>query len=157
MHDAARAHLERLELFRRSVDLRIDAEGRWWHEGEPFVHQGLIGLFNRGLDQHPDTHEPILRIDGKWCYVRADDTPFVVRRLLPQGAVLTAVLNTEAQVPVPAAGFELRGAHVYVPLGLHRRARLDRVAQARLAEWLEADGDGWVVVVGAHRWPVRVV
>jgi hypothetical protein len=39
--------------FRRSIDLRLDAEGRWFHEGDPFVHAGLIAVFNRGIDVLP--------------------------------------------------------------------------------------------------------
>ena len=30
----------RLEALRRSIDLRIDAQGRWWHQGPPcLLHQ----------------------------------------------------------------------------------------------------------------------
>ena len=33
--------------------IHLDARGRWWHEGEPFVHPRLIQLFHRSLHQTP--------------------------------------------------------------------------------------------------------
>lgn len=146
------AHLEAL---RRSLDLRMDAEGRWWHDGQPFAHPRLTALFDRGVDLHPDTGEPILRVDDTWCYFRADDTPFQVRRLALTGDTLTATLNNGQQLALgPGARFEVDGDHVYLTAAPRRRARLTRQAQAALADWLDEDEDGPVVCVGAARWRV---
>lgn len=144
--------------FRRAIDLRLDAQGRWYHDGQPFTHPRLIALFDRGIDVHPETGEPILRIGDKWCYIRCDDTPFIVRRLRlgPEG--LVAELNNGERLPVPADGFEV-GANevVYARLAPNRRARLSRDAQSALAEWLqEAPGGGLAVVVEGRRWPLTV-
>lgn len=152
----AAAWLAKLEALRRSVDLRLDAEGRWFHEGAPFEHAGLIAAFDRGLDLHPESGEPILRVGGRWCYVRADDTPFVVRRLSLEDGRLVVRLNTGAVEPVPPAGFEAAGDRLYVQLG-RRRARLGRAAQAKLGQWLVEGDGGWVVAAGDGRWPVREV
>lgn len=151
---AAEAWLAKLEALRRSVDLRLDGEGRWFHDGEPFEHKGLIAAFDRGIDVHPDSGEPILRLGGKWCYIRADDTPFVARRITVDGDRLTLLLNTGATVAVPQDGFEAAGEHVYVRLADGRRVRLSRAAQANLGDWLEA-GDPLCVVAGGRRYPVR--
>ena len=32
-------------------EIRLDATGRWWHQGEPFIHRGLQRLFYRNLHQ----------------------------------------------------------------------------------------------------------
>lgn len=153
----AEAWLAKLETLRRSVDLRLDAEGRWHHDGEPFEHPGLIAAFDRGIDTHPETGEPILRLGGRWCYIRADDSPYVVRRLRLDGDTLRATLNTGDVIDVPDAGLEQTGDHLYLPLAHTARAgraRLDRTAQARLAEWLVADGDRLAIEAAGRRWPV---
>ncbi len=141
-----------LELLRRSVDLRIDGEGRWFHDGEPFVHPRLIAFFNRGLDLHPESGEPVLRVGDTWCYVHADDTPFVVRRLTEDAGVLRVVLNTEEALPLAVDAFERRGDHFYVRLDERRVARLDRATHNGLWEVLDEGADGRLTLYGR---PVR--
>lgn len=152
----AEAWLARLEAMRRSVDLRLDDEGRWYHDGEPFTHAGLIAAFDRGIDVHPDSGEPILRVGQRWCYIRADDTPFVARRIDADGGRLFLRLNNGERVAVPEGGFEARGERVYVDLDARRRVRLGRQAQARLGAWLQGADDGLMVVVGDAAYPVRM-
>ncbi|MCB9548266.1 MAG: hypothetical protein H6706_20805 [Myxococcales bacterium] len=149
------AFAARLEQLRRSVDLRLDREGRWFHEGEPFEHARLIALFDRGIDAHPETGEPIVHIGDRWCYFQAEDTPFLVRRLEVADDGFFAHLNNGERLAVPATGFEAHGDHVYVDLApdRHRRARLDRATQSRL--WADLDADGACIVNAAGRWPVR--
>lgn len=155
--DATPAELaDWLEAMRRGIDLRLDSEGAWWHEGAPFAHAGLIAAFNRGLDVHPETGEAILRVGDRWCYVKCEGTPFLVRRLVPGANGLQATLNTGETYPVPPEGFITRGAHVYVRLAPKREARLNRATQARLAEWLIDGPDGLQVKTATGAWPVRV-
>ena len=144
----------KLEELRRSVDLRLDFEGRWYHEGEIFEHPRLIALFDKGIDSHPDSGEPIVHIGDRWCYIKADDTPFIVRRLEATSTTLTAILNNGERHPIPAAGFEAVGDYIYVQLAANRRARLDRDAQNQLWGWL-ADGDDAAVITASGRFPIR--
>lgn len=148
---------EALEHLRRSIDLRLDAEGRWWHEGAPFEHPGVVALFDRGLDTHPETGEAIVRVGDQWAYVRVDDTPFVVRRLVEGEGGLWAELNNGERHEVPGDAFEAGAAGVvYLALTPRRRARLARTAQAALAPRIEAQADGTLVVRAGDRvWAVR--
>lgn len=143
-----------LEKMRRSVDLRLDFEGRWHHEGEIFEHARLTALFNKGIDSHPDSGEPIVHIGDRWCYFVADGTPFIVRRLESTDDAFIAHLNNGEAHPIPAAGFEAVDDFIYVQLAENRRARLDRNAQNQLWGWL-AEGDEAVVVTPVGRWPIR--
>ncbi|MCB9522155.1 MAG: DUF1285 domain-containing protein [Myxococcales bacterium] len=145
-----------LDQVRRSIDLRIDEDGRWWHEGEPFVNQRLRDYFDGNLDVHPESGEPILRVGDKWCYVRVDDTAFFVDRFKVEGERLLAVLNTRGRWPVPGDGFVIHGERAYVTLAPHRRARLTRRAWHQLGEWLEEGPEGVQVAVAGRRWPVRL-
>jgi hypothetical protein len=135
--------------FRRSIDLRLDADGRWYHDGEAFTHAGLIALFNRGIDVSPETGEPIVRVGEQWAYFRCDDVPFIVRtvRLTPDG--LEAVLNTEARTTIaPAALRASRSGVLYAAFAPGRLARFSRAAQAALADALTETPEGEV----ALRW-----
>jgi len=145
----------RLELSRRGLDLRLDAEGRWYHEGIAFEHRRLIELFDRGLDLHPETGEPILRVGDRWCYIRADDVPFVVRALHLEGATLVARLNTGEHVALARDALELRGEHLYARLDDRRVARLDRATHKGLATMLSEDRDGEPSVAGEWRITTR--
>jgi len=152
-----------LEALRRGIELSLDAEGRWWHEGEPFTHPGVTAVFDRGLDLHPVTQEPILRVGDQWCYVRCADVPFVVRQWrLPSTADpgLHAALNTGTDVTVDAQGgltSETSG-HLYVVFGEHRRARVGRAAQAALAPWLvERDGVYGLELPNGGFWHIKAM
>jgi|GEM_PF-1074277 len=150
---------ERLEQLRRSVDLKVDAEGRWWHEGEPFTHPRLISYFNRQLGWRGG--EATLNIGGRWCYVACDVTPFLILKLeLDEDLGLFACLNTEERLPLK--GLELQGEVLFAQLKEDRLARLSRHAQAQCATWLrEATltepeaSSGFALERAGRVWPIR--
>jgi len=136
--------------FRRGIDLRLDAYGRWFHEGEAFTHPGLIALFNRGIDVLPETGEPIVRIGEHWAHIRCDDVPFIVRTVRVSATGLEALLNTETWVAFPPDVLRLGpGGVLYAEVSPGRRARFSRAAQASLADHLlEGDDGGFAFRLG---------
>lgn len=69
-----------LERFRQS-GLRLDENGRWWHEGQEVEHPRLKAAFHRWLDRLDDGRY-ILRLDqDRYVYVSVDDAPYIVRSL----------------------------------------------------------------------------
>jgi hypothetical protein len=166
---------EQLEAFRRSVPLKIDERGRWWHNHEPFTHQRLIQLFNRGLDwyvplkdqrcesenQHsplpslvqPPPGEAILRVGDRWCYVACDLTPFLIMRLSAQpDGILMAMLNTEESYPLGA--LTLRGEILFSRLSPTRFARFSAHAQGQCAPWLIEKEDSYILQYKGNDWPI---
>jgi hypothetical protein len=153
---------EDLARLRRSSGLSIDAQGRWWHEGEPFLNERLIALFDRGLGWSAEEGDPLrgeatLTVGSQWCYVGCDRTPFLVRRLVERGEAegggLWAALNTGARAEVRAVWLE--GEVLFVSLaGAAPVARLSRHAQSQCAEWLVADGGDLALRVGGVVFPV---
>jgi hypothetical protein len=149
---------ELLEMLRRSVDLRLDAEGRWFHDGDPFEHARLTELFDRGLDVHPETGEAIVHVGDRWCYVRADDTPFVVVRIerdTPEGP--SALLNNGERHPLPPDALETPdGAVVYAVLAPNRRARIGRRVWNALADdVVEVEAGTLAVALAGRLFPIR--
>jgi hypothetical protein len=86
--DEAAAYLARL----RDSGIRIDREGRFWHEGQTVQHEGLRQALFRWLDRLPDRDPQqaatgdegryVLRLDARrFAYIDVDDTPLVATSL----------------------------------------------------------------------------
>src|SRR6516225_2912118 len=85
-----------IEKLRRS-GIRLDAEGRFWHEGQEVTHHGLRAAFWRWLDQNPDGRY-VLRLDERrFVYLDVDDAPFVVRSLRWQDDQAIARLSDDTE------------------------------------------------------------
>lgn len=66
-----------IERFRRT-GIRLDREGRFWHEGGEVTHQGFRRALLRWLDRLDDGR-PILRLDERrYAYVEVEDAHLLV-------------------------------------------------------------------------------
>lgn len=63
----------------RESRIRIDREGRVWHEGERVDNPRLAHALASWIDWDSSAARWILRNSVDWCYVTVDDTPYVVR------------------------------------------------------------------------------
>ena len=63
----------------RESTIRLDAEGRFFHEGEPVVHPGLAAAMHAWIRRHPDDRRFILSNGYDWTYFTVEDVPFFVR------------------------------------------------------------------------------
>ena len=128
---------EWLDAQRRSIDLELTDEGTWLHNKTPFAHHGLIGAFNRGIELHPDTKEPIVRIGTTWCYFRSRMSPFIVERLIAKGTLLQGVqLNTGEQLTLETITPVYAIGKLSFSTTCGRTLRMSRRAQANIAPFL---------------------
>lgn len=126
-----------LDAQRRSIDLELTDEGAWLHNKIPFSHLRLIGAFNRGIELHPDTKEPIVRIGTTWCYFRSRMSPFIVERLIAKGPLLQAVqLNTGERLPLDSLTPMYAIGKLSFLTTCGRTLRMSRRAQANIAPFL---------------------
>ncbi len=81
----------------RESTIRLDARGRFWHEGAPVEHPGLAAALASWIDRHPDDGRYILANGYDWTYFTVDDAPYFVRslRVEPDGVVLLLSDGTE--------------------------------------------------------------
>lgn len=63
------------------IDIRIAADGRWYHEGEEIRREGLIRLFASLLRREGSDYFLVTPAE-KWR-IRVDDVPFLVVRMEP--------------------------------------------------------------------------
>lgn len=139
-----------IERLRRS-GIRLDAEGRFHHEGEVIRHAGLVAALWRWLDRNPDGRY-VLRLDpARFVYLDVDDAPHLARSLrLEDGrAILLLADGTEEPLDPRTIRFGPAGtAYCRVRAG-RLDARLAPSALAALADRItERDGCAWLDLDG---------
>ena len=66
-----------LDKIREQSGLTISPEGVFHHHGAPVENEKVQVLFSQGVRVREDGRV-ILRVGPQWCYVAADDTPYVI-------------------------------------------------------------------------------
>jgi hypothetical protein len=150
--DAALAERLRLENLRRS-GIRVDPEGRFIHEGEPVLHDGLRRALFRWLDRLPDGRY-ILRLDGqRYAFLDVDDTPLVVRalRFTDDDRVTLALSDGAAEDLDPATlAMDQAGTLRCTVRDGRLEARLSTSAAATLSDHITETASGLALRVGSR-------
>lgn len=97
---------EQIERFRQT-GIRLDREGRFWHEGAEVTHAGFRRALLRWLDRLPDGR-PILRLDEeRYAYVDVEDADLLVVSARWAGERAVVVLNDESEEELDPTTLEL--------------------------------------------------
>jgi hypothetical protein len=139
------AQIEKL----RQSGIRLDAEGRFWHEGQEVTHHGLRAAFFRWLDRNPDG-KYVLRLDeNRFVYLDVDDAPFVIRTLRWEGDQPIALLSDGSEEALACGTLRLEGERAYATVKNKLPARVSSSAWAVLAERVTTrDGAYWLDAAG---------
>jgi hypothetical protein len=141
-----------LERLRRS-GIRVDREGRFIHEGEAVLHEGLRRALFRWLDTEPDGRV-VLRLDERrFAYVDVDDTPLVARAARLEGERVLLALSDGSEEPLDPATLTVDGAGVLRARvrGGRLEARLATSAAAALADRLTEEAGRPVLALAGRR------
>jgi len=136
---------EQIERLRQS-GIRLDADGRFWHEGGEVTHHGLRAALWRWLDRNPDGRY-VLRLDERrFVYLDVDDAPFVVRSARWQGDRAIVRLSDDSEEELAYATLRLGGGGTpYCTVKGRFDARLATAAWATLGERID---DGALAAAG---------
>jgi len=63
----------------RESTIRLDAEGKFWHEGQLVAHAGMATAFASWIGRHPDDGRYVLHNGYDWSYFEVEDVAFFVR------------------------------------------------------------------------------
>jgi hypothetical protein len=141
----------------RESTIRLDGEGRLWHDGELVAHPKLAQAMHGWIGRHPDDGRFILTNGYDWTYFGVDDTPFFVRSVcIDEAGGVSLRLSDETEEPWdPATSRIGAGDALYAvvkrthPQGPFE-AKFTRFAQAQLAPALIETGEGAGVRVGGR-------
>lgn len=129
------AEIEKL----RQSGIRLDGDGRFWHEGAEVTHHGLRAALWRWLDRNPDGRW-VLRLDDKrfvWLDVEGD-VPYVVRSARWEGDRALMRLADDSEEELAYETLELRGGTPFCRVkGGRFAARISTLAWNTLAERIE--------------------
>lgn len=87
----------------RESTLRLDARGRFWHEGHLVTHAGLATGLHRWIRRHPDDGRFILSNGYDWTYFAVDDAPYFVQRIRIEPERVVLVLSDGTEEPFDPA------------------------------------------------------
>jgi len=139
----------------RESTIRLDAEGRFFHDGAPVEHPGLAAAMHTWIRRHPDDGRFILSNGYDWTYFTVEDAPFFVRHVELEGSAAWLDLSDGTREPWdPARSFIGHGGALYAQVkaraeGGPFEARFTRHAQASLAPFLvEVEGEPAVDLSG---------
>jgi hypothetical protein len=133
----------------RESTIRLDRDGRFFHDGEAVTHRGMARAFASWIARHPDDGRFILTNGYDWTYFTVEGAPYFVEGVRAGSAGPTLVLFDGSEEPLDPKTLRLADDGVFTTTvkGGSFEARFQRAAQLELAEWLEQDGDGTIELV----------
>lgn len=149
------------------IDIRIDRDGDWYHEGTRIERHALVQVFASILRREADGHYYLVTPVEKWR-IRVEDAALLVvdvdRVWRDEKDVLECELNTGVRVVVDAVhSLSVKNISIehaaaddeprpYLQLDHGLNARLLRSVYYRLVAWGEADGKEWVIHSAGQRF-----
>jgi hypothetical protein len=91
----------------RESSIRLDENGRFWHEGELVTHPGMAKAFASWIARHPDDGRFILSNGYDWSYFTVEDAPFFVQALRTEGGAADVLLSDGTEEPLAADSLEI--------------------------------------------------
>jgi tRNA threonylcarbamoyl adenosine modification protein YeaZ len=154
--DPEAALLEQL----RETGLKLDRQGRWWHEGQLVEHPRLVAALHRWLDRD-EQGRYVLRLDAdRTARVEVEDAPYIVRTLELDGpgrAVRIYLhLSDDSEEELDYASLRVGGDNALYCGGIKGRfeARFSRQAYYLLGELIEATEEGFALRAAGELWPI---
>ncbi len=141
---------------REDSGISLDADGRWFHDGEPVEHPKIVEAFNRGIELGADGRY-LLRIGPDWCVVAVADAPLQVLGALVDragGEVALRFSNGGEELLDPAT-LSHRDGVLYCSSRAGLLARFSRSAQAALSEQLGEGPEGFTLTVAGRAYPIQ--
>jgi hypothetical protein len=138
----------------RDSTIRLDRDGRFFHDGGLVDKRALSEALHRWVDRHPDDGRYILTNGYDWTYFEVEDTPcFVVgvKGRPPAPPVLVLAGGNEEPLDPSTLVADADGACFVTVRGGKFEARLLRQAQNELEPWLLADAPPRLAIEGREQ------
>ncbi len=127
--------------------IRLDGEGRFWHEQLLVEHRKLAAAMHTWISRHPDDGRYILTNGYDWTYFTVEDAPYTVRSLrVDDGAPVLLLSDGTEEAWDPSKSRLGKDGAVYTHVKAGARggpfdAKFTRHAQTELAPLLTDEGE----------------
>jgi hypothetical protein len=133
-----------LEGRTRETTIHRDAQGRWFHDGQPLEHPALCRSFDRWVERAEDGRY-CLKNAINWAYISLDGAPLFVRGARIEGDRVTLLLSDDREARLDPDTLR-EGPDGSLYCDVHERddmvARFERHVAAQLEPLMGEDGDG---------------
>jgi hypothetical protein len=145
--------------FTRESRIRVDRDGRVWHEGERIDNARLAEALASWIDLDADTGRWVMRNSLDWCFVTVDDVPLVVRsvRFEPEGMTVALSDGSTERLRLDTLRLRDDGEVFAYVRGSTLLARFSRAASFALLDRVEEGPDGPCLRLGDARIALRIV
>jgi hypothetical protein len=144
---------EQIERF-RTIGLRLDKAGTFWHEGEKVEHARLRQALLRWLDIRDDGRD-IIRLDAtRYAYVEVEDAHLRARSARWDGEHCLILWDDDLERELEYATLSQADDHALYAKIRSLRGRIAGPAYHAVAERIIADGDGFALESVRARWPI---
>jgi len=139
---------------REDSGIRLDREGRWWHDGERIDHPKIVEAFNQGV--RPDESGRFKLFFGNdWCFIEVEDAAYQVLSV-SRDATLELSDRSNEKLDPQTLSVETEGVFRCRVKAGRAAARFSRSAQAQLGELIEErEGRLWLGGVPLLLEPAR--
>lgn len=136
----------------RESTIRLDREGRFWHDGALVQNEALSNALHRWIARHPDDGRYILTNGYDWTYFQVDDVPYIVRSVSIDDAGVLLSLSDGTVERMTGQGLRIAsdGALYVTVKGGQFEARFSRHAQTSLAPVIDEQDGAIVLRVGGQ-------
>ena len=141
----------------RQTGIRLDRQGRFWHEGEEIRHERFRKALLRWLDLRADGR-PILRLDDKrYAYVEVEDALLLVLSVRWVGDRAFVKTNDEGEEELAYESLEQASDNsLYCRVRESKLlARVTTPAYYNLAEHIEEGPSGYELVAAGQRFLIN--
>ncbi|MBK9071018.1 MAG: hypothetical protein IPL79_08460 [Myxococcales bacterium] len=141
----------------RSIGLRLDRQGRFWHQDGLVEHRRLQLALLRWLARRDDGRYIVRLDESRYAYVDVEDAPLRVVSFRVEHDAPIIRLDDESEEHLASASLTTPdGAQIYARVrGGTLWARFLSGAQQTLAEHLRGEHDQFALVIGPQAWPIR--
>lgn len=148
---------------RHVYDYFIDEHGKWFCEGNPVEDPELFRLLSRSLFEKDGGY--FIKCEGEVHPVRTADAPLWVRYIHPRTTAdgmhqeVEIELEDGRREPLDPETLRVRGERALYCRATRKRllARFGKVAYYELARYIDLDQDGFYIVLGGRRYPIRAL
>lgn len=140
----------------RTIGLRLDRSGTFWHGGDKVTHPRLRQALLRWLDVRDDGRDIVRFDERRYAYVDIDDAHLRASSARWDGDRCYVLWDDDIERELDYGSLRQADDHAfYVAIG-HLRGRIGAPAQHAIAARVVESGDGFALPAAGATWPIAI-